>query len=148
MLLNLGGELEGYTNRDVKLGNTIYPLTDLESDSFDEVYASHVLEHFGWRETQKIINEWVRVLKPNRWIYIAVPDFEYLVGIKQLNWIEAYLMGGQIDDYDYHKSLYTQEKLTLLMLDAGLKDIQPFESFHHDCTKLPVSLNLKGRKDG
>lgn len=44
------------------------------TNKFEEVRASHVLEHFFINEMLKIIAEWVRVLKPDGLLRIIVPD--------------------------------------------------------------------------
>lgn len=150
--LNLGaGEapLEGYENLDHKTGNEIYPLPDIEDGSVDEVRASHVLEHFSHQEVEKVLREWVRVLKPNGVLKIAVPDFEwiaanYLKG-NPFN-VQGYTMGGQVDDDDYHKTIFDSEELTNLMRNVGISNIQPWKSDEQDCAGLPVSLNLMGTK--
>ena len=54
-----------------------------EDGTFDLVYSSHVLEHFKRNETQSILNEWVRVLKPGGIVRISVPSFESLIKIYQ-----------------------------------------------------------------
>ena len=44
------------------------------NDYADEVYASHILEHFGTYQTTVVIKEWLRVLKPGGLIRIVVPN--------------------------------------------------------------------------
>lgn len=41
---------------------------------FDVVYASHVLEHIAWYDVQRILKDWVRVVKPGGALEIWVPD--------------------------------------------------------------------------
>ena len=47
-------------------------------ESFDLIYASHVLEHIPWYETECALREAVRVLAPGGSIEIHVPDFDVL----------------------------------------------------------------------
>jgi len=42
--------------------------------TFDTVYASHILEHIPWYETQKALLEWKRILKPGGALEVWVPD--------------------------------------------------------------------------
>ena len=44
------------------------------SDSFDLVYASHVLEHIPWYQVPSVIKEWVRIIKPGGSIEILLPN--------------------------------------------------------------------------
>jgi len=48
------------------------------SNKFDEVRASHVLEHFFLKEMDQILQEWIRVLSPNGILRIIVPDLEVI----------------------------------------------------------------------
>ncbi|TRU84854.1 MAG: methyltransferase domain-containing protein [Microcystis novacekii Mn_MB_F_20050700_S1] len=52
------------------------PYPDAE---FDACYSSHVLEHLKQKETQKLLVECYRVLKPKGIIRIVVPDLESIV---------------------------------------------------------------------
>jgi predicted SAM-dependent methyltransferase/tetratricopeptide (TPR) repeat protein len=47
-----------------------------ESNSFDAVYHSHILEHFSKSQAPEFIRECFRILKPQGIIRIAVPDLE------------------------------------------------------------------------
>ncbi len=47
-----------------------------KNETFDIVYASHVLEHFFFWEIRKIVNEWLRILKIGGEIIILVPNLE------------------------------------------------------------------------
>lgn len=150
MKLNLGGGLQkipGFTNVDRQLGQEAFPLPAYADGSVDEIRASHILEHFGHREVPEVLKEWVRVLKPGGEIRIAVPDLDWLIQHRESNQpIESYLMGGQTNDDDFHRSVYTERKLRDLMRYVGLTDITRWTSELQDCAALPVSLNLKGVK--
>ena len=50
-----------------------------ESESFDLVYHSHLLEHFTKEDGEKLIAECFRVLRPGGILRIAVPDLESIV---------------------------------------------------------------------
>lgn len=155
--LNLGSgpeelNLNGYENIDLKSGKNAYPLRyDLES--VDEIRASHLLEHFGRREVKAVLKNWVDKLRPGGVLKIAVPSLDKYIeakakGIKMASSLDAYIMGGQTDDNDFHKSMFTKPALELLMKEAGLRDIQVWESEVADCASLPISLNLRGQKPG
>lgn len=172
--LNLGSgsaPLAGYENLDRKTGQEVYPLNYGDS-TVDEVRASHILEHFGFREVPAVLREWVRVLKPGGVLKVAVPDFDWIVrqfaraqfpevpdGVNPLLLVsmhtaegeqvyptESYLFGGQDDENDFHKIAFNEWKLSALMRAVGLEDIRRWKSEIDDCASLAVSLNLEGTK--
>lgn len=152
--LNLGcgaTRIEGFRNLDIKEGFIAYPLHGYASGTVDEVRASHVLEHFPRHEVGAVVKEWTRVLKPGGKLKIAVPDFDYIIkaysnGHRDDPLLEAYLFGGQVDADDYHKAFFNEDKLSQLLIQAGLVDVKRWESELSDCAKLPVSLNLEACK--
>lgn len=150
MKLNLGGgnqKIPGFINIDRLHGQEVFPLPAYANDSVDEIRASHILEHFGHREVPEVLKEWVRVLKPGGVLRLAVPDFDYIVQHRHDELpLESYLMGGQSDQNDFHKSIYTERKLRDLMRYVGLTDVTRWQSEIQDCASLPVSLNLQGIK--
>lgn len=149
--LNLGCgdiEIDGYENIDLKNGQNAYPL-DCQSESVDEIRASHLLEHFSHGEILDVLKNWVDKLKPDGVLKIAVPDFNKITEDYQQNRPQnymGYIMGGQTDENDYHKSLFDKNTLTALMESAGLTNITEWTSDIKDCATLPVSLNLMGTK--
>jgi SAM-dependent methyltransferase len=44
------------------------------SNTFELVYASHILEHIPWYETEQVLAEWVRIVAPGGRLEIWVPD--------------------------------------------------------------------------
>jgi len=51
-----------------------------------------------------------------------------------------------VDADDFHKTLFDKDRLTRLMVAAGLVLIEPWSSELKDCAALPISLNLCGMK--
>lgn len=129
-------------------GTSIYPL-DVPDESCDVIRASHVLEHFPSAEVPKVLAHWVTKLKPGGVLKIAVPDFAYIAQayLDGSNLpIEGYTMGGQTAEDDFHKSLFDEATLVDLFRGAGLTDIGKWDSDAPDCSRLPVSLNMRAVK--
>jgi hypothetical protein len=147
--LNLGAGctvIDGFTPIDRRLDSEVYPLAYADN-SVDEIRASHILEHFGWKHVEDVLSEWVRVLKVGGIIRIAVPDFDWIAENRNADpKSRFYLMGGQMDDDDYHKTAWTESTLREAMSGCGLSDISRWESSNTDCAALPCSLNLQGVK--
>ncbi|MCK4624077.1 MAG: methyltransferase domain-containing protein [Phycisphaerae bacterium] len=147
--LNIGAgnsPIKGYENLDRKTGQEACPLK-YDTGSVDEVRASHILEHFGFREAPEVLAEWMRVLKPGGRIRIAVPDVDKVLAASatDIKW-PLYLMGGQTDENDFHKSVWNEGNLRKVMEAAGIENIEPWSSDNTDCASLPISLNLEGMK--
>ena len=139
---------EGYRPMGRYHGTEIYPL-DVADESVDVIRASHVLEHFSTSEVPQVLQHWVSKLKPGGVLKIAVPNFEYIAKSYldgQNMPIEGYTMGGQSDADDFHRSLFDAGTLADHFRSAGLTDIGPWDSDANDCSRLPVSLNLRAVK--
>ena len=152
--LNIGGgdvQIPGFINVDRKTGGEAYPLA-YPDESVDEIRASHILEHFPQAEEQKIVNEWVRVLKPGGRIRISVPDAtklgEMLTGERNSPISPfRFVYGGQTDENDYHKNGFNYGGLHILLQRAGLVSIQEWKSdIQGEAASLAISLNLEGLK--
>lgn len=148
--LGCGGvSIAGFVPVDAKLGHDVRKL-DYADGVVDEIYASHVLEHLPQADVLPALREWCRVLRVGGRLRVAVPDFayvarEYLAGNVQLPLAE-YIMGGQRDEHDFHRSVFDRESLKHLLEKAGFEHVEPFAPVVDDCTRLPVSLNLQAIK--
>ena len=104
--------LLGYTNIDIRYlpgvdeVNNIRFLRNYERDSIDEIYACHVLEHFGRWEYKEVLKRWFEILKPGGQLRLAVPNFEsiceYYKNTSDLKSLIGLLYGGQDYDENYH----------------------------------------------
>lgn len=132
-------------------------LSLFENNTFDEIYASHVLEHFDYNgELQRTLKEWYRVLKPKGKLYVSVPDLDILAQLilekKQLSITERFhimriIFGGHVDQYDYHYVGLNQEFLADILYSTGfiqLIRVQHFGLFNDtsDLTFKGVNISL------
>jgi hypothetical protein len=150
MKLNLGAgdvEIPGFISIDRKLGAEVYPLPYKDGE-VEEIRASHVLEHFPFKEVPLVLREWHRVLKPGGIIKIAVPDVEKINSAEYTNHPHKllWLMGGQKDENDFHKSAFTSEILKIELQAAGFGEFDTWRSEIGDCAALPISLNVAAKK--
>jgi predicted SAM-dependent methyltransferase len=149
--LNLGAgavRIDGYTAVDRKTGQEVYPLACVDN-SVDEIYASHVLEHFSHNEVFNVLGDWARVLKPGGRMRVAVPNFDWIAehyrAGEPIN-TQGYVMGGHVDPDDRHGAIFDYELLSELLANAGMERIGHFDPEYQDCTRLPVSLNVVAYK--
>lgn len=108
----------------------------------DMVFASHILEHFSFRETISVLKEWVRTLKVDGKLVITVPNLKWAskvileghkdqeIANRAMYTFYSYQAGDLKDaQEDVHRAGFTQESLAgLLKRIPGLRDIQVFTS--------------------
>lgn len=93
------------------------------------IYASHVLEHFGRNEYRKVLKEWFRVLDPGGVLRLSVPDFSacaalyYEGGLSDLSGLTGLLVGGQRDEYDFHKMVFDEITLSRDLMETGFRKV-------------------------
>jgi predicted SAM-dependent methyltransferase len=142
MKLHLGcwhRRLDGYVNIDIKHENADVhadiQYLPYENNTIDEIYASHVLEHFGRHEFLAVLKEWNRVLKPGGSVYIAVPDiesaFKYYEKHKDLRVLYGLFWGGQRDEYDYHKFGFTFDTLSKYLNETNFENPRRYNTFEY-----------------
>jgi predicted SAM-dependent methyltransferase len=133
-------------------------LSRFPDGTFVQVYASHVLEHFDYKdEIVRVLKEWHRVLKPGGILCVSVPDLERLCHLyltpRLAPDVRFLLMrmifGGHIDKYDYHQAGLDEGYLAGQLQQAGFHSLQRVQSFNlfNDSSVLqvlgmPISLNI------
>jgi predicted SAM-dependent methyltransferase len=101
-------------------------------ESFDVVHSQHVLEHFGRHDAQKLIHEWIRILKVGGEIIVRVPNLMFamknLIEGKSSHYEWWQIYGAQQSEYDFHKNGFTTGTLKkLLEIESCLDDIEVVE---------------------
>lgn len=91
-----------------------------------EIKAAHVLEHFSWRETVRILERWLSILAPGGMIHIEVPNLSWqcrAVLNHELPWSQMvdYIFGGQDYEGNYHKTAFTEAGLVSCLEQAGFE---------------------------
>ncbi|MEX0808202.1 MAG: methyltransferase domain-containing protein [Dongiaceae bacterium] len=111
-------------------------LSQFEAGSVSALYASHVLEHLGFRRAlPSALAEIRRILMPGALFLMSVPDLEVLSRLfldERLSADErktALLMmfGGQLDEYDFHFVGLYREFLGGLLFDTGFRIVHQVE---------------------
>lgn len=167
--------LDGYSqSKKFHIGQD--KLTDIYGDNtVDLIYASHVIEYFDREEIVPLLEEWVRVLKPEGILRVAVPDFRamaclYIMGHLGKKYpLEQFLgpLYGKMDMKDsaiYHRTVYDYDSLRSLLESIGLHTVRRWDwrkvehgQFDdHSQAYVPhmdkengtlISLNLQGYKN-
>jgi predicted SAM-dependent methyltransferase len=144
------------------LGNA-KDLSRFPDDTFNVIYASHVLEHFDYKhELEGVLREWHRVLKPFGRLYVSVPDLDVLARLllakERLTPPERFtvmcmIFGGHLDEYDYHLTGLNEDFLRDILSFTGFGQIQKVATFDlfQDSSSMTfkdelISLNMIAKK--
>lgn len=163
--------LQGWINIDARKFTHIHLVSDgfdlsgFKDASIDEVYTSHVLEHFSFEESEKFIEKIYNILRPGGLFRISVPDIEKLLDLykeqKKLGIIKKAIMGGQNYPNDFHKSIYDFNELKIILEKNNFKNIKSWNTeivfgqsigdwsdgyYKHNGKKFDISLNLVAQK--
>lgn len=96
-------------------------------DSVDGFFCFHALEHISKFQVMPALTEFSRVLKPNHYGLILVPDLEWVIR-KFLenpnpNWELDMLYGIQTHEGEFHRTGFTKDILTLYLDET--KELHP-----------------------
>jgi predicted SAM-dependent methyltransferase len=105
-----------------------------EDNSVDLIYASHVIEYFNREEVKDVLNEWIRILKPNGTLRLAVPNFKNMIFLYHTYEypLETFLgpLYGQMSMGDktiYHKTTYDFDSLKSLLESLDMKNVIEYD---------------------
>ena len=138
-------------------------LSRFADNTFDEIYASHVVEHLDYNgELQNTLKEWHRVLTPGGRFFVSVPDLAVLAKLfldtERLTFEDRFLVmrmmfGGHIDKYDYHVVGLDEQFLAVFLHASGyvnIRRVQNFGIFNDTSAMLfkgvAISLNMIAEK--
>ena len=168
--LHIGGheKRDGWTIMDTLAGPHVdvlgncRDLSHFADESVDEIYASHVYEHLSYMvELVPALEEAYRVLKRGGLLRLGVPDLETICrlfvkpgqSMENRNHLMRMMLGGQIDEFDYHKAGLWFEQMVLVLKHAGFSNVQRVERFglFKDTTEQVfdgqrISLNISSYK--
>lgn len=146
--------IDSDTNRKLDINLDLRQNLPFEDNSIDYIYNEHFLEHLTVEEGQRVIKEFMRVLKPEGVLRIAMPDLEISIAeYLNPNWKEnpslkkwgldfiqtkAELINIAFRWWE-HKWLYDGEELERRLREAGCVNIVRCnlrESLHKDLNNL------------
>lgn len=167
--LNLGGrgtKIKGFKTvdlspeHDVDFRSDVSDLSAFKDKTVDQIYASHILEHFPHVKTLSVLKEWYRVLRVDGKLFVSVPDFDRAVDLYKKyglsNYLTNLLYGDQGYDLAFHYAPFTAARLSFLLNQAGFADSKrilwmPYEM--KDCSARvdtlegkPISLSMEATK--
>ena len=136
--LNLGSghvPREGYVNVDARKLDGVDVAADVrrlpfEPGTVEEIYSSHLVEHFPIEELRSVVlPHWRDLLRPGGRLVAVVPDAEAMVretakGRMPFDDFQRVMFGDQEYDGDFHFSTYTPDSLSALFAEAGFKAVE------------------------
>jgi len=106
-------------------------LSMFEDNSIELVYACHILDHFGRNETEKVLQEWYRVLKPKGVLRVAVSDFKVLaetyLNTENLKLVLGPLYGRQDYPENTHGTAFDYPTLSEFLDRTGFKNVHRYD---------------------
>lgn len=169
--LHIGGwqRQEGWEILDARPGPHVDHVGDagdlsrFEDGTFAEVYASHVLEHFDYRDRlHGALLEWHRVLEPGGVLHVSVPDLDVLAHLllqrhtlemQQRFEVMRMIFGGHMNEHDYHLVGLNQDFLGAYLSGAGFVGVRRVarHGLFRDSSDIvvagtPISLNVDAYK--
>ncbi len=131
----------------------ITDLSKIKSDTIDEIYTAHTLEHILLTHLFKTVRGFCRILKPGGKITVIVPDSKSVAQ----DWIGNKVAGREFErialgatpgatEYMFHQQLFWKEKLERYLMIAGFEAVRSKNirsSYELKATAFK-SLKLKG----
>lgn len=156
----LDGDWETIGYKDFRWGQDRLPYPD---NHFSEVYASHVLEHVPWHQTNYALTEALRVLKPGGLAEFWVPDLEYMLDAYNsrqcgdkwrrfnpeghpMKWFLGRLFTYGPGEDNYHRAAFDEIWLAECMETAGFKDVKILRQRTRGTSHGPIDLGVTGCK--
>jgi len=140
---------EGYVLNDIEHHANIDLVCDIKNlaqyipkDYCSEIRASHILEHFGTKEVTGIVKIIHELLEKDGKLVIYVPNFKWhseLAATGNDEMAVHYAFGGQLDQYDYHKTGFTPKILKNLLEANGFEVVRMIGATSIECVGLKTS---------
>jgi predicted SAM-dependent methyltransferase len=102
---------------------------------FDIVFSSHTLEHFCRKEIPEVLDEWVRIMKPEGEFRLVLPNIkwaaQHIMNDEIDNDVLNVLYGQQSYDENFHKMGFVPQMVEQLLAERGFKKfVWDFENYH------------------
>ncbi len=134
-----------------------------DDDTFDDVFASHVLEHVPWNRTQAALTEVLRILKPGGRFEVWVPDFEYIVDCYRkhvcgdawrrensegnpMKWVNGRVFTYGPGPENWHHACFDAAYLRQCLAQAGFTELERMAKRRQGVSHGPIDLGVTGFK--
>lgn len=105
------------------------------SGEFDVVFSSHTLEHFARTEVPAVLDEWVRIMKPDGEMRLVLPNIKWAAQHIMNDEIDAdvlnVLYGAQTYNENFHKMGFTPQIVEQMLTERGFtKFVWDHHNYH------------------
>lgn len=94
---------------------------------FDVIFASHVLEHFPYWDTIRVLTAWKKALVSGGELHIVVPSWEWAARQVLMDnpspALFPHSFAGIVNEWDVHKVMFTMRSLRMLFDKIELNTI-------------------------
>lgn len=172
-----GSPMQGWLNVDIlpKTKDTAYmdatQKFPFENNTFDFIFAEHMIEHITFDEAKLMLNECFRVLKSNGVIRLATPNLDNVASLlsdsnkkEHQEYIRFYIEKFYGKDYPnipalqinklfyafHHRFIHNFESLEYLLKSVGFKNIKKCEIYKSEfdaLTNIEKHANIMGESN-
>ena len=139
--INLGCgplDMDGYINIDMRDLPNVDIVTDVLNLPFkeyeiDEIYTSHLIEHFTTMQMEKeILPYWYKLLKEGGKLVAILPNIGFMAktyaeGKIPFDQLAELISGGQEYEGNYHLAVYDKDKMVNVLKKVGFREINVVE---------------------
>ncbi len=104
-------------------------------ETLDGIFASHVLEHFSYWNTEKILRHWVDYIKDGGSLHVVVPSWEWeareVLSENPSPALFGHSFAGNVNEWDKHLCMFTMRNLRRLFEKVGLNVIIAKTGIYH-----------------
>ena len=135
----------------------------IPNETYDLVFASHVLEHVSWTRTQNALLEAKRILKPNGMLEIWVPNFAYIVDCYHrricgddwrrenseadpMKWVNGRIFTYGPGEENRHRACFDERSLRRCLEQAGFGNVRRVSKRIIGIGHGPIDLGMRGVK--
>lgn len=129
---------------------------NMESDKFEAIYSSHVLEHLPLSGARVCLSESHRCLRPGGILRISVPDLDKQIALympeNATDWAINFFEANETSEKNMHHFMYNFHSLSLMMRAAGFSNIALCKYCEGECPDVglldnrPESLFVEAKK--
>ena len=101
-------------------------------NSLEEIRSVQLFEHFSFEDGKKLLYHWCSRLKADGKVHIDIPDLDDTIRLYNTDpiWATRLLFGSQKNEYGFHRSMYSRERIKKLLLIVGFKKIKFSPNIH------------------